>query len=245
MKLVTAFLAALYSLPALASPITYVAIGDSITAGLAAEVSAPWHKYSWATGYGLAHPFAQTLSAESYYNVALPGATTRMLRYQTTFSAESQANYVSIMAGTNDICWIGAGNIITNIKAAIRELSAYTSVQKIFVSSIPDIRQIYNLRSNSYICQLPKLACHDYFTGTDEYRNKTDQEILAVNRTLWILTKEYSKVVFVDITNDTYEKSDISALDCFHPSSSGQQKIADKFSEAFTRSIDHGSDELN
>jgi len=228
---------------AAARDIVYVAIGDSITSGFNAEGIGQIGQYSWATGWGLDEPFASTLGARQRYNVALPGAWSTMIGYQTGFAHYVEANYVSIMVGANDVCWGNTGDIVANIEKQVRALAPYTHVSKIFIGGLPDLRQLYEVREKTLRCELPKVMCHPYFSGDLAYRQKIDQDIIAINRDLWRLTIEYSKVVFVDLANDTYQASDISPVDCFHPSAAGQKRIAGKFSEAFLRSIDHGSEE--
>lgn len=218
-------------LSSVASAKSYVAIGDSITSGL--NSGSPMYKHSWATGWGLERPFFKTLGADEHYNIAVPAATTDLLRFQGAFAAHVLPSYVSILAGTNDVCWTKPDDILENVERVVRSLAPYTAVQKIFVGSLPDLRQLYELNDGSAICQLPKIACHRYWMNTDEGRRRMDQDILAVNRNLAKLQVAYSKVVFVDLAALTYKQEDISQTDCFHPSAKGQQRIADMFSGAF------------
>jgi lysophospholipase L1-like esterase len=211
----------------------YIAIGDSITSGLNSE---PWsviQQYSWATGWGIERPFSKTLGVDSQYNVALPGATTGMIGYQVQFASHVGPEYVSIVAGANDICFGKSGNVVENIEAMVRTLAPLPNTKRIFVGAVPDIRQIYQMKRAGALCKITQVACAGYFFGNDEYRRKIDQDIIAINRSLMKLQVQYSLVKFVDISRQTYEEGDISTVDCFHPSAQGQQKIADVFAGAF------------
>lgn len=214
-----------------ANGVTYVAIGDSITSGFNSDGKIFQH--SWATGWGLERPFSETLKADKHFNVALPGATTGMLGYQAAFAAHVQPDYVSILAGVNDVCWLKPGDILRNIEKVVRSLAPYTAVKQIYIGALPDLRQLYNLRRDTPQCGLPKIMCHRYFMGSEEQRRQMDNDILATNRDLAKLQVEYSKVKFVNIADRTYEVTDISESDCFHPSRQGQQRIADAFSGVF------------
>lgn len=235
MRLVLVLVSFIYSSIAIGS--TYVAIGDSITSGLNSAWFAPIGKFSFATGWGLERNLASYLNADSVYNVALPGAISGYIQYQADFAHHVQADYVSLTIGANDVCWGLSGDVLSNVRRLSRQLLAYTHTKKVLVSSIPDLRQVYNVRRNTPSCQLPKLFCHGYFIGDEAYRQKVDNDILATNRNLEKLTKELPNLVYVNISADTYGQQDISDVDCFHPSPVGQQRIADAFIKA---AIAHG-----
>jgi len=242
MRSLIAVLSLVYSSVALAGS-TYVAIGDSITSGLNSQWLAPLGKYSFATGWGLERSFASFVAADNYYNVALPGALSGYIQYQAEFAHHVQAKYVTIDIGSNDICWVDPAKIVPTIDGMVRQLSAYSHTEKILVASLPDFRQLYQLRRGSLSCKIPKLICASYFNGDDEYRAKIDNDILSINRSLQKMQVMYSKVVYVDIARDSYSAEDISTVDCFHPSAKGQQRISDKFVEAFLNSDKKGSEE--
>lgn len=241
MRIVLVLAALIYSNVALA--LTYVAIGDSITSGLNSEWFAPVGKYSFGTGWGLERNFASYLNADQVYNVALPGAISGYIQYQADFAHHVKADYVSLTIGANDVCWGLSADVLNSVRKLSRQLLAYTHTKKIIVSSVPDLRQVYNLRRDTASCQLPKLFCHGYFIGDEAYRQRVDNDVLSLNRNLEKLQVELPNFVFVDITADAYTQDDISSVDCFHPSARGQQRIANRFIESFINHGKRGSEE--
>jgi len=228
----------------LSSPVhafTYVALGDSITSGLNSE---PWSllgQYSWATGWDLDRPFAKEIGADKYYNVALPGAITEVVDYQVSFTKLVKADYVTFIAGTNDVCW-GLGHLTVNhVRDLIEKLSKQENVKKILVGTLPDLQQVYDLRRESKACELTKIFCPNFFLGTEEYRAGVSRQIRDINEAFKRLEYDFPKVLAVDSLNDNvYHQDDISTVDCFHPSKIGQQRIADLFSATFKKEVAAG-----
>lgn len=205
----------------LTASLVYVAIGDSITTGFAAEPYTIDQRYSWATG--LEESFAVQVEADKSYNLAFPGITANLIDYQVEIAKRLKPNVVTILAGANDLCWGMGDKIAPKIKAIVSELEA----DVILVGGLPDFRQVYNLQKPGKACILSKIACHSYFMGDEAFREAIDQQIVEVNNELRDL--EGGKVLFVDINARDYKRDDISTIDCFHPSARGQQKIADEF----------------
>lgn len=211
-------------LAALVAGVTYLAIGDSITSGFIVGKN-----HSWATGSGL-ESFAAHLEADKSYNVSFPGLQSSHMGYQAHLANYAKANVVSILAGANDACWGNASKVPERVARLIEMASETADV--VYVGSIPDLSKVYSLSQPSWTCGLAKIECHGYMLGSDEYRSEIDREIVEANHALRELANQSDKVVFVDIFSEEYTPEDISSVDCFHPSVSGQQKIADSFKKA-------------
>lgn len=209
-------------LAAIVASVTYLAIGDSITSGFIVGKS-----NNWATGSGL-ESFAAHLEADKAYNVSFPGLQSSHMRYQAHLANYAKANVVSILAGANDACWGHASEVPERVAALVEQVAK--TADTIYVGSIPDLAKVYSLASPSWTCGLAKIECHAYMLGSEEYRSQVDREIAEANNALRELASD--KVVFVDIFSEEYTPEDISSVDCFHPSVSGQQKIADSFKKA-------------
>ena len=207
-------------LAAIVAGVTYLAIGDSITSGFLVG-----RHNSWATGSGI-ESFAAHIEADKSYNASFPGLQSSQMGYQAHLANYVTADVVTILAGANDACWGNVSEVPERVRALIETLDAET----IYVGSVPDLAKVYSLARPSWTCKLAKVECHAYMLGSDEYRAQVDAEIVAANEALRELTSD--KVVFVDIFSEEYQPKDISRVDCFHPSVSGQQKIANAFKKA-------------
>lgn len=220
------------SVKALAS--TYVAIGDSITSGTHAEpdINHGFH-YSWATGDKVERSFAKQAGFDAAFNVSLPGALTGILGYQASFAEHIEANYVSILAGSNDICWGLGHQVVGNLRGLIARLSVKPHVQKILVGTIPDLEQVYQIGKQRPYCQaITTFMCPNFMARGDDYRAGVLRQIKEINQEIIALQEKFPKLRVVgQLDSQIYESEDVSVVDCFHPSKVGQQKIADAFLE--------------
>lgn len=227
-------LCAATSVDALAS--TYVAIGDSITSGTHAEpeMKHGFH-FSWATGDDVERSFAKQAGFDKVYNVSLPGALSTVMGYQVAIAEHVEANYVSILAGSNDVCWGLGHKVVGNLRSFIERLSAKEHVEKIFVGTIPDLEQVYQIaKKRSYCFAMTTVMCPNFMARGDDYRAGVLKQIKEINQEIFALEDEYPKVRVVgQLDSQVYGPEDVSVVDCFHPSKIGQQKIADAFAEVF------------
>lgn len=218
---------------------TFVAIGDSITSGTHADhaMQHGFH-YSWATGDQIEHNFAKQAGFDAAYNVSLPGALSSIVGYQVSFAEHVEADYVSLLVGTNDVCW-GLGHTVTgNIRRLVDRLEKNPHITGIFLGTIPDLQQVYDVGRESPYCQVTtSVSCPNFMTRDETYRAGVMRQIKEINAQLISLEQEFPKVhVVAQLDTQIYEVEDISTVDCFHPSKIGQQKIADAFFEAWMKS---------
>jgi lysophospholipase L1-like esterase len=218
---------------------TYVAIGDSITSGTHANPSMQhgFH-YSWATGDQIERNFAKQAGFDSAYNVSLPGALSSIVGYQVSFAEHVEADYVSLLVGTNDVCW-GLGHTVTgNIHRLVERLEKNPNIKGIFLGTLPDLQQVYDVGRESPYCQVTtSVSCPNFMARDDAYRAGVMRQIKEINAELIDLEKNFAKLhVITRLDTQVYDVEDISTVDCFHPSKIGQQKIADAFFEAWLES---------
>ena len=215
---------------------TYVAMGDSISVGTNAEPGPAGSEYSWAVGEKLQRNFTSALGhdLDKHYNVAIPGAFSSLLQLQAGVVEFVQANYVTITIGGNDFAWARGQDVLPNIRSILTRLSAHDYVQRILVSTVPDLEQIYELGKPDPKCQLFHVFAPLFLLAPQDYRMRVAQQIHDTNEQIKALTAEFPKLTVVDAASTrTYKRDDISQVDCIHPSKVGQQQIADAFIEAF------------
>ncbi len=135
-----------------ALPSSIAALGDSLIRGWGSDgTPTDAYAYSWATG--------TDLSVNSHYrrllartpaisgqteNYAYLGATMANVAGQTAGPITAGARYVTIMAGTNDVCTTTVGGMTTvasfssALNSALSNLTASLPTARILVGSIPD-----------------------------------------------------------------------------------------------------------
>jgi lysophospholipase L1-like esterase len=223
--------------------------GDSITRGFDATLFgcfiADCPQYSWSTGsstavnsHALRLRAARGGSAVAVSNVARTGAKMVDLAGQLS-GLRTDVGYVTVLMGANDVCTSSIATMTpvatfrSQFRTALATFAAARPNTSIFVSSIPNLHQLYTLlRGNRAatsawrtfgICQSMLAA-----TNTDAQR----QTVLAHERALNdVLREECGLVVTCRFDgyatfNYVFRASDVSTLDYFHPSISGQASLA-------------------
>ena len=252
--LLTAFLTLLIGVPGAAQaapplPATMASAGDSITRGFDATLFgcfiADCPQYSWSTGsstavnsHALRLRTARGGSPVSTTNVARTGAKMVELAGQLN-GLPTDIGYVTVLMGANDVCTSSAASMTpvetfrSQFRAALTTFAAPRPNTSIFVSSIPNLYQLYTLLKGNRsattawrtfgICQSMLSA-----TNTEAQR----QAVLAHEKALnTVLQQECAAVVTCRFDGNAtfdyaFRTSDVSTLDYFHPSISGQASLA-------------------
>lgn len=226
------------------------ALGDSITRGY--DISALFKEdtdQSWSTGLAnresilnqLIRILAPQVATQfQTRNFAVTGQSVN--GSNSLFQAEAQQmaafapQVVTIEIGANDIC---QGLADTTEKLALFQQNVSTAIDTlkkasrppvlISVATVPNIyslTQIPQLASQS-ICQNAwALACPNLATLTQA---QFQAQWTAVNQALEAAAKAGGNQVVFDnytVANTVFTTNDVSALDCFHPSATGQGKLA-------------------
>jgi lysophospholipase L1-like esterase len=245
-------LAGLVAPPAWAAPplpSSMAAIGDSITRAYDVCCSYGDHPgQSWSTGYtsydGIASHYERIRQLNSAIaghasNDAVSGAKMSAAPGQATQAVNQSARYVTILLGANDLCTSSVSTMTSTddfqayFSKALAILMAQDRRPYVFVSSIPNIYQLWEvLHTNSlarwawanfHICQSMLAA-----TNTDTQRQQVKTREEAFNQILAQECAKYPRCRWDNWTvyNYRFSASQVSSLDFFHPSLSGQAALA-------------------
>jgi lysophospholipase L1-like esterase len=232
-------------------PSSMASTGDSITRGYDATLFgcflADCPQYSWSTGTSssVLSQYRRILAANPaisghQYNDAKTGATMSALPGQMQTAATQGADYVTVLMGANDLCTSSASTMTptATFQGYVQQaLAAYLNARPgghIFVSSIPNIYQLWSLLHTTSaaastwktfgICQSMLSSSNTeaqrqlVVTREQQFNAVLAQECgLLVPSCLWDGGATY---------NYAFVKSDVSTVDYFHPSVSGQNKLA-------------------
>jgi lysophospholipase L1-like esterase len=245
-------LAGLVAPPAWAAPplpSSMAAIGDSITR--AYDVCCTYGDHpgqSWSTGStsydGIASHYERIRQRNPAitgrgYNDAVSGAKMAAAPTQAAQAVSQGARYVTILLGANDLCTSSPATMTSTttfrsqFQQAMATLMAQDRDPYVFVSSIPNIYQLWQvLHTNSlarwawanfHICQSMLAA-----TNTDTQRQQVAAREQAFNQILAEVCAQYSRCRWDNkaVYNYQFSASQVSTLDFFHPSLSGQAALA-------------------
>ena len=231
-------------------PGSMAAVGDSITqaASSGGSLGSDYPANSWATGTNStvnSHALRlQALGAQlTRHNLSVSGAKMANLDGQMANVVAVQPDYVTVLIGGNDLCtdtvaqMTSVADFRTQFQTAMTRLMSGTTNTVVYVVSIPDVYQLWNLFKGNFwarfiwstadICQ----SLLDNPTSTqsaDVNRRETvRQRNIAYNAELATVCAGYARCRFDNnaVFNTTFTSSDVSG-DYFHPSIAGQAKLA-------------------
>ncbi len=232
-------------------PSTMAAIGDSITQAVDDCCSLGSHPQdSWSTGdgypaNGIQSHYARILAmnpsiAGRAYNESVPGAKVADTETQAQMAVAMGAQYVTILIGANDVCTgtIASMTPTSTFQAAFQTTmstleSGLPTGSHVFVSSIPDVYQLWSvLHTNPTAAAVWSLAhiCQSLLSSanTEAQRQQVLAQVEADNAVLGQVCGQYANCRWDGgaTFNYRFSPSDISTLDYFHPSQSGQGVLA-------------------
>ncbi|NQX12434.1 SGNH/GDSL hydrolase family protein [Microbacteriaceae bacterium VKM Ac-2855] len=227
------------------------ALGDSITAGVSAcgdANSCP--SASWAVGDdpevdSIATRVAEAgQAAPAVENFARKGAVVADLATQVPQAIEAAPSLVTVLIGSNDVCarsttvMTDADTFASTATAALQALSTGLPDSTIYVSSIPDLLAFFELERGDASAQRLWAGggCNSLLANPDSdaeidvnRRDKIGALIDSYNTSLGEACSALSNCVYdggalheLDVTAD-----DISDVDHFHPSLTGQAALAE------------------
>jgi len=225
-------------------------IGDSITRAF--DVCCWYGEHppqSWSTGGGafdgIRSHYERIRAANPAilgrnYNDARTGAKMREAEAQAQAAVAQGAEYVTILMGANDVCadsqaaMTSAADFEAQFTAAMNVLAAgLPSGSHVFVSSIPNIYRLWQLYHADPRAQLVWTVagiCQSMVapTNTEEDRQAVLAREVEFNQVLADVCSSYAFCRFDDYATFQYQFSaaDVSKLDYFHPSLSGQANLA-------------------
>lgn len=231
-------------------PASMAAVGDSITraASSAGSLGVDAPQNSWATGTSTtvnSHASRLgTLGAQlTTYNLAVSGAKMVDLDGQMANVVGVQPDYVTVLMGGNDLCtdtvaqMTSVADFRAQFQAAMTRLMNGTQDTVVYVVSIPNVWQLWNLFKGNWwarliwssagICQ-SLLANPTSTQAADvQRRDAVRQRNVAYNAELAAVCASYVRCRFDGNTafDTSFTTSDVSG-DYFHPSVAGQAKLA-------------------
>jgi hypothetical protein len=229
-------------------PDSIASIGDSISQ--AVDVCCfygNWPRHSWSTGYasgdGVSSHYERILAQNPAirgrrFNNSVSGAQMEDAPGQARRAVEQGADYVTILMGANDLCgWEGTLTPTATFRAQFEEtidiLRAGLPGSRVFVSSIPDLYQLWRvLRSDPVAQAVWQVAgiCPSMlrFLNSAADRQRVVDRQAEFQAVLREVCDGWSNCRFDGglIYEFRFTRDMVSRLDYFHPSLAGQATLA-------------------
>jgi lysophospholipase L1-like esterase len=246
-------LAGLVTRPAWATapqpPNSMAALGDSITR--AYDVCCFYGDHpgqSWSTGStsydGISSHYERIKLTNPaivghQYNDAVSGARMSAAATQAATAVSQGAQYVTILMGANDLCTASPDTMTSTdtfrsqSQQAMATLAAGLPHAHIFVSSIPDIYRLWQMLHTDWLARTVWATAHICqsmlgATRTEAERQRVAAREQAFNQILADTCAAYARCRWdgLAVYNYAFSASQVSKLDYFHPSLSGQAALA-------------------
>lgn len=239
--------------PAGAAPdrATMAALGDSITrAAVADGTTGAQAQNSWSTGTSsrvLSHHRRLEAAGVDITagNFASGGDRSGDLAGQAGKAVATSPDYVTVLIGANDLC--GASSAATlpsantfeaNVRRALDVIRTEDPTTRVLLASVPDLGTLYRIGKANLtirlrwsligICEVMLANPLDTSSAANSRRAAVTNRADEYNRRLLKLANERAAVYYDNgaVHNTPFTAADLSVLDGFHPSLSGQNKIA-------------------
>jgi lysophospholipase L1-like esterase len=226
-------------------PYVIAAIGDSISVGTNAKNLGVNPDFSWVAGASIkSHrkKIEEIVGKTEFYNFASNGAgIEKLVTVQIPkVLALKELDYLTILVGANDLCHWDVNNYDFRVLEFHQALNQ--SLQRVFrkfqnvtvlLLAPPNLVNLKRFRTNR--CQLvwnvTKICPSLLFSRvTNEDTIKFGDMAGRLNSVLNDMSRSpiYGDLRFNEtLFEATFDKKDVSSIDCFHPSALGQQKISD------------------
>ena len=154
------------------------------------------------------------------------------------------AQYVTVMLGANDACASSEAAMTptatyrAQFQQGLQTLSSGLPTASIFVASVPDLRRLWSIWRDSFtartvwslagICQSMLANAGSNSTADTARRERVRQRVIEYNAQLRDVCAQYVHCRYDGgVVFDTpFVRSDVTTRDYFHPSTSGQAKLA-------------------
>ncbi len=230
-------------------PNSMASTGDSITRAFDIDylhVLQDSPQYSWSSGYNskVNSEYRRILAANPAisgheYNDAKTGARMSALDGQLKTAASQHVQYVTVLMGANDVCTSSASTMTptatfqSQFQQALADFAAADPGAHIFVSSIPNIYQLWSvLHTNSSAQSAWTLygICQSMLSPTNSSttRQRVAAQEQADNQVLASVCAGYAQCRWDGYAtyNFSFPASDVSTVDYFHPNYNGQNDLA-------------------
>jgi lysophospholipase L1-like esterase len=174
------------------------------------------------------------------YNDAKTGATMSALDGQLATAAGQAVQYATVLMGANDVCTSSPATMTptatfqAQFQQALSDFSTKDPAAHVFVSSIPNVYQLWSLLHTNFVARLVWAAagiCPSMLSSSNTEKQR--QDVLTREKAFnTILAQEcgkypgYCRFDGNRTYNYSFAASEVSTLDYFHPSRSGQAKLA-------------------
>lgn len=232
-----------------ALPASMAATGDSITQAFdvdQAHLLQDNPEASWATGTDptVDSQYERILAAQPTiaghdFNDAQTGAKMAALGPQLALAASQQVAYVTVLMGANDLCTSSVAAMTPtatfrgSFTAALAAFFHADPKAHVFVSSIPDLTQLYTVLQTELLAQTIWAVAHICqsllsLLDTASDRAAVATQELADNAALQTVCARFSNCRFdgFALYRARFDAADISSVDYFHPSVAGQRLLA-------------------
>jgi lysophospholipase L1-like esterase len=230
-------------------PNSMAVLGDSISRATLADGSLGGldygqPEYSWATGDKpndavLSH-YERILAANSgisgnNHNLAKSGARMSAIPGQALNAVNTGVEYVVIQIGGNDLCRDDASQMTPTATF----LSQFQTAMDTLQNGLPDativytetvrVKRVYDVGKNNFGCQTAWYTfqwCNSALLNGSTQRAQVDARNIEYNN----VTRTECAARGIPFDDDVFEwafsRSNLSSVDCFHPSRSGQHALA-------------------
>jgi lysophospholipase L1-like esterase len=229
-------------------PGSMASTGDSITRGFDATLLGCFltdcPQDSWATGSSSAvnSQYRRVLAADPavsghVFNDAKTGAKMSALDAQLATAAGQGVDYVTVLMGANDVCTSSAATMTptatfqSQFQTALAHFFTARPGAHVFVSSIPDIYQLWSLLHTKASTTWRTLGiCQSMLSTSDTEAQR--QAVLAReeadNAALASVCGQFANCLWDGGKTFGYafRTTDVSTVDYFHPSVTGQATLA-------------------
>jgi PKD repeat protein len=235
-------------------PSSMAAVGDSITqaASTGGSLGADAPQNSWSTGTSstvnshLLRLRAAHNPSLVAHNLSVSGAKVADLNGQmlNVVALDPDPGYLTVLIGGNDLCtdtvaqMTSVADFRARFATAMQTITTQSPGTYVYVVSIPDVYQLWNLFKNNFwarlvwasasICQ--SLLANPTSTQTADVQRRADvrQRNIDYNIQLAEVCAQYASRCHFDnnaVFDTKFTSSDVSG-DYFHPSVAGQAKLA-------------------
>ncbi len=222
------------------------ALGDSISTGMDATNLGDNRSVSFSTGWDPSvgshasrlqqlMPWLQVRSI----NVAKAGAKSDDLARQAAEAARYIPDYATVLIGANDACSLlgershDLQRYVSNVTGAITTLVRANPSIQIRLIPIPNMRRLYDLGASKAHCRIKwSLApvCRPMFSPIRGAQAKEEffRLVDTYNASLNGIAHAYAANTTVSwgAASHQFQPEDVSQIDCFHPSQTGQRTLS-------------------
>ena len=234
-------------------PSSMASTGDSITRAFNtctfAFTDCPRNSWSTGTSSAVNSHYVRILAANPgisgrNYNDAVTGAEMSELQGQVQRAVGQGVEYVTILMGANDACASSEAGMTpvetfrAQFAGAMASLSAGLPSARIYVVSVPDLYQLWDIYHDSFaarttwslfgICQSMLARPGSTAQADVDRRSRVRQRVIDYNAQLANVCLAYVHCRFDGnaVFNYAFQPKDVSTRDYFHPSREGQRILA-------------------